>query len=408
LGDKAPISKILCVFVACISNPGVITGLERQNNIIACRIWSIHSCSICIENQVWEEKSDRICYGLRIQQIQISGLKYIAKPLVTRGSGRINMQEKEIHFNSGDIELAGTIALPDTGGPFPGVLLVTGSGPVDRNENAKKLTINTFYEFSRFLAENGIATLRYDKRGVGQSTGDFFETGFFDNVEDALAAVKYMKQQHDFQPDYIFVLGHSEGALIATRLAGTGAEVTGIILLAGSAHTGEDILKWQAIEIAKGMKGFNAWLIKTLHIDIAKSQQKQIDKIKRSKENWYRVQLVQKLNAKWFREFMAYNPSEDMPHVQVPVLAITGSKDIQVDPADLEIMAQLVKAPFEDHLIQDMTHLLRVEKGEASISKYKEEVMRPVEPQLMDIVLKWLKEQADMQNEPHVETSVLE
>ena len=69
------------------------------------------------------------------------------------------MQEKEIHFNSGDIELAGTIALPDTGGPFPGVLLVTGSGQVDRNENAKKLTINTFYEFSRFVERlSGIFT----------------------------------------------------------------------------------------------------------------------------------------------------------------------------------------------------------------------------------------------------------
>jgi pimeloyl-ACP methyl ester carboxylesterase len=75
----------------------------------------------------------------------------------------------------------------------------------------------------------------------------------------------------------------------------------------------------------------------------------------------------------------------------VPVLAITGSKDIQVDPADLDKMAHLVKAPFEAHRIQDMTHMLRIEKDDASISKYKEEIRKPIEPQLLEIVLRWIE-----------------
>ena len=152
------------------------------------------------------------------------------------------------------------------------------------------------------------------------------------------------------------------------------------------------------MEIAKGLKGISGWIIKTFHIDVSKAQKKQIDKIKRSKKDWYRLQLLAKINAKWFREFMDYNPVEDLQRITAPVLAITGSKDIQVDPADLEIMAHLVKAPFEPHLIQNMTHMLRIEERDASISKYKKELKKPVEPQLLEIVLRWVENRIDLKS----------
>jgi pimeloyl-ACP methyl ester carboxylesterase len=301
------------------------------------------------------------------------------------------MKEQEIRFKSGGIEIAGTMALPDSDGPFPCVLLIAGSGQIDRNENNKKFHLNAFYDISHFLAKNGIASLRYDKRGVGQSDGDYWETGFYDNTLDALAALQYLKQQKNIQSKYIFLLGHSEGAFVAIRLAGVGAEAAGIILIAGAAQSGEAVLKWQAIQVTNGFRGINGWLIKVLHINVTKAQQKQIDKIKQSKKDWLRQQLLVKINAKWLREFMAYNPVEDLPLITVPVLAITGSKDIQVDPADLDKMAHLVKAPFEAHRIQDMTHMLRIEKDDASISKYKEEIRKPIEPQLLEIVLRWIE-----------------
>jgi alpha-beta hydrolase superfamily lysophospholipase len=301
------------------------------------------------------------------------------------------MQHRDVSFKSGDIELAGTVAMPDGGGPFPGVLLIPGSGQVDRNENHKRLQLDIFHDISQFLAQNGIASLRYDKRGVGRSQGNHWETGFYDGAQDALAAVNYLKQQASIRPQDTFLLGHSEGAFVASRLAGRGAEVAGIILVAGAAQSGETLLKWQAIQVAKGLKGFNAWLIKLLRIDVLKSQQKAINKIKRSNKDWYRQNLFVKINAKWFREFMAYNPADDMPEITVPVLAVTGSKDIQVDHADVERMAQLLKVPFEGHVIKDMTHLLRVEEGEPSISKYKGELKKPIAPELLDIILHWLK-----------------
>ena len=308
------------------------------------------------------------------------------------------MQEHEIRFKSGEIDLAGTLALPSSNGPFPTVLFITGSGPIDRNENHKKLHLNIFDDISHYLAENGIASLRYDKRGTGDSQGDYWKTGFYDNSQDALAALQYLKLQNNIQKENIFILGHSEGALQAIRLTGGGTEVAGIILLAGGAQSGEAILKWQAIEIAKGLKGINGWLIKILRIDISKAQQKQIDKIKKSKQDYFRSQLVAKINAKWFREFMDYNPAEDLQRITVPVLAINGSKDIQIDSSDLDRMANLIKAPFEPHLIPNMTHLLRIEEGDAAISKYKKELKKPLEPMVLEIVLQWMQRRIDLRS----------
>ncbi|MFC1866322.1 alpha/beta hydrolase [Chloroflexota bacterium] len=301
------------------------------------------------------------------------------------------MKEREIVFQSENNRLSGTVTLPRFGESFPGVLLIPGSGQVDRNENAKKLQINVFREITYFLADNNIATLRYDKRGVGKSEGNFWETGLLDNASDALSALEYFGNYKGIKTDKIFLLGHSEGAIISAKLAVRGVHVAGIILLAGTAQKGEEILKWQAQQVVKGLKGFNSWLIKLFRIDVAKAQQKQIEKIKSSSKDWYRVQFIAKINAKWMREFLAYNPAEDLPKIKVPILAITGSKDIQVNPEDLKKMAELSKTDFEYHKLPNVTHILRKDQGEPSLSTYKEQVNRPMDSEILAIILNWLK-----------------
>src|SRR5579872_2050097 len=124
---------------------------------------------------------------------------------VISSRNELRMQEQDILFRSGAIELAGTMALPGSGGPFPGVLLITGSGQIDRNENGKKYKLNAFDQISRYLAENGIASFRFDKRGVGKSEGDYWTTGFYDRAQDALAALTCIKQHKSIQPENIFL-----------------------------------------------------------------------------------------------------------------------------------------------------------------------------------------------------------
>ena len=298
--------------------------------------------------------------------------------------------EREITFPSGSLQLAGTLRLPDARLPCPAVLLIPGSGQVDRDENAPKARLNALYEIAVTLSEQGIASLRFDKRGVGASQGDYWETGFFDHVTDAGAALTFLQLQSEVRAEKVFLLGHSEGSLIVTRLAATNAPVAGVILLAGPAQNGEQVLVWQSAQVIKGMKGFNKWLIDLFHIDTRKAQQKQLDKLKRSTKNSMRIQLVTKLNAKWFREFMAYDPAEDLPKIQVPVLAITGTKDIQVDPADLERMAGLVRREFEPHLVPDLTHLLRAEPGQPTLSTYKQQIAQPIDSRVLQILSEWL------------------
>ncbi len=301
------------------------------------------------------------------------------------------MPEQEVQFQYEGLTLSGTVALPEGTERFPAIVLITGSGQVDRDENAAKLPINVFKQLAAFMAENGMATLRYDKLGVGASDGNFWETGFYDNAGAAARALDYLRQYPGVDPDKVFLLGHSEGALISTHLAAEGAPAAGIILLSGSAQKGEEILKWQAREIARTMKGFSGWLIRTLKIDVAKSQKKQIEKIKNSKKDSIRVQIFARINAKWMREFLEYDPLKDFEKIKMPVLAITGAKDIQVDPHDLEKLAAAANTDYEYHILPDVTHLLRKQEGLPSISTYKDQVKLPVDREVFSLVLDWLK-----------------
>lgn len=301
------------------------------------------------------------------------------------------MIAKDIYFTSGTVQIAGTIVSPDSDDRFPLVLLIPGSGQIDRDENHKKIRINVFREIANFLAEHNIATLRYDKRGIGASGGNYWETGFHDNISDALAAIEFLKTQDNVQPERIFLLGHSEGAFIATKLAGDEVDVAGIILVSGAKKSGKETLKWQVLQVTRSMKGINRWLIKLLRINVVKSQQKQLDKIEKSIKDYYRVQLITKVNAKWMREFLAYDPAQDLPKIKVPVLAITGSKDIQADPEDLKLMAEIVQAPFEFHIVSDVNHILRKADDDASISSYKKLAKQPIDSRILQLILTWLQ-----------------
>ncbi|PZC45157.1 MAG: hypothetical protein C1O27_002508 [Chloroflexi bacterium] len=306
--------------------------------------------------------------------------------------------ERNVKFTSSDVELIGTLAQPEGGGPFPAVLLLPSSGPIDRNGNHAALHMNAFQLFAEALAEQGIASLRYDKRGVGASRGRYLDAGFHDNVADAQRALLFLRKDTSVQGRPVFLLGHSEGALISTLLAAKGVQIAGVILLAGGARSGEDMLRWQVQQVAKGMRGLNKWVMKVFRTDVVKAQQKRLNRLKQSSENSYGVQLVAKVNARWMREYIVYNPAVDLPKIRVPILAITGGKDIQVDPADLEQMSSLVKTDFESHVVPDVTHMLRPDAEDPpSLSSYNEQVKEPLDPRVVNLVSEWLAKRLSSQ-----------
>ncbi|MGS0765652.1 alpha/beta hydrolase family protein [Syntrophomonas curvata] len=298
----------------------------------------------------------------------------------------------------GNITIRGTLALPEkTTEACPAILFIHGSGPTDRDENANGLKINAFKELSDALVPSGYAALRYDKRGVGESEGDYISAGFWDLVDDARAALDFLKQDPRIDARRIILLGHSEGCIIAPALNARQA-VQGLILLAGIAEPFGEIVARQErrifreFEETKGVKGL---LIRWFGVvkRAQKAQAESMQKLMESQEDVVKMKL-QKINAKWLREHFAYNVVDDLAHVTCPVLAITGDKDLQVLPEHAEIIAELVQGDAECHIIKDMNHLLRIQKEPGSLLSlnkiYKESVKQPVDPDLILLIKNWL------------------
>src|SRR5216683_4017173 len=160
-------------------------------------------------------------------------------------------KEEEIAFPNGKakISLAGTLTLPRGPGPFPAVILLSGSGPHDRDESL--VGHRPFLVLADHLTRKGIAVLRFDKRGIGKSTGDYTDATTADFASDAEAVLAYLKTRKEIDPKKIGLIGHSEGGMIAPMVATRSNDVAWIVLLAGPALKGEDTLLLQSELILK-------------------------------------------------------------------------------------------------------------------------------------------------------------
>ena len=152
------------------------------------------------------------------------------------------MIENDITIDSYDNRLSGTACLPEDNRRFPLVLVVHGSGPVDRDENMKGQQLNVFNTIAHYLAREGIASLRYDKRGCGKSSGDYYAAGHSDLVNDAVSWFDALRQCDFVDTDRIFALGHSEGCIIAPQVSLKRPAVAGLILLCPFVDDMESIL----------------------------------------------------------------------------------------------------------------------------------------------------------------------
>ena len=298
------------------------------------------------------------------------------------------MESIEMNFSSAGSELAGTLLLP-ADSPAPVALLLSGSGPIDRNSNMKRQKLNVMRDVAEHLAAAGIASYRYDKRGVGASEGDFWATGLYDNIADAAAALEALQRRPEIEGDKVIVIGHSEGALIGAELA-TSSQTAGLIMLAGPARPGEAILRWQAEQIAPTIPAPVRAVLRLLRKDVVTMQEKRLAQLRESQEDVIRIQLM-RVNAKWFREFLDFDPARALRRARVPILAITGAKDIQVDPDDVGRMAELVPTEFTGEVLDDVTHLLRRDDAPPGLKTYRKQMKRPVDRRLLEMTSAWIK-----------------
>jgi uncharacterized protein len=299
----------------------------------------------------------------------------------------------------GQFPLAATLTIPEgSNEKYPLVVMVHGSGPTDRDSNAKGMPMNIFKELSEVVATEGFASIRYDKRGVGASKGDFYEAGVQDLIDDAQAVLEFAKNHPNIDEENVILLGHSEGSLL-TPFVNEKVPVDGIILLAGTAEPLAETLTWQREEImndVRSVKGFQGWLLRLLKVDkkITKMNDDLIKALLESDEPVIKYK-GKKINAKWNREHVHFDVSQPLQKVTCPVLAITGTKDVNVKVSHLVKIKTLVQGECETHIIQDMTHLLRKTDVEYSISKImnhnKKSLKNPIDSELKDKISNWLR-----------------
>ena len=256
-------------------------------------------------------------------------------------------REEQISFSNpaAGVSLAGTLTLPKGAGPFPAALLIAGSGPHDRDEALANH--RPFLVLADHLTRNGIAVLRYDKRGIGQSSGSVDKATTLDLAADAQAAIAYLKTRKEIDPSKIALIGHSEGAMIAPLLASQSKDVACVVLLAAPATIGEDTLLHQSELIGRAGGLTDEQLEASLNFDHAA-----YDLVRTETDT---AVLNEKLNglvkgsaldaamppavlepqlrmmeSPWFRFFLDYDPLPNLKALHVPVLALYGQKDLQV------------------------------------------------------------------------------
>ena len=304
------------------------------------------------------------------------------------------------------LRLAGTLTLPKGNGPFPAVVLVAGSGPNTRNEPI--LGHQLFLVLADHLTRQGIAVLRYDKRGTGQSTGDYAKATTMDFADDVQAAMAYLKTRKDIDPRRIGLIGHSEGGLIVPIVAARDPSTAFIVMMAGPGVNGLDILLEQGRLIAKAMGMTDAKIAESSALraqlfDIVRTEKDPaaaevklraafapLAKAQALPDSAVEAQIRQ-INTEWFRAFFDYDPAPTLRQVRRPVLAINGSLDLQVPPAQSlpAIRAALAGNPdAEVDELPGLNHLFQTAKT-GGVGEYAQ-IEETISPLALDTMTRWI------------------
>lgn len=311
------------------------------------------------------------------------------------------MENKEVEF--GEHRLKGTLIHPDptANEKFPAILLIAGSGPIDRDgNNINHGMLNIYNKLAESLSEKNYITLRYDKRGVGKSEGDFVNIGLWDLVNDAKEAFQFLISHPDVDKEKVFVLGHSEGAIIASEIA-KDEDVAGLMLLGGAGESLREAMTYQrkqVVDALKATKGIKGLFIKLLRVvKRVEKQEKLFDlRIERTDVDSFYMK-GQHINAKWFREHYAHDVKETLKQITCPILAITGEKDVQSNPEKVEEIRKYTEAEVEAHIIPKMNHMLRDQEKDYSFLQIRKAYIdvgeKPLSEELLEKLRSWLERQ---------------
>jgi fermentation-respiration switch protein FrsA (DUF1100 family) len=324
---------------------------------------------------------------------------------------------EEVAYTNGDIKLAGTLTIPPGSGPFPAVVLITGSGAQDRDESL--LGHKPFLVIADHLTRHGIAVLRVDDRGVGGSSGKVRDSTSADFAQDALAGVRFLKSHPKIAAGRIGLLGHSEGGVVGPLAASQSMDVAFVVMLAGTGVPGPEILFRQSELIARADgateeaiqrdRVFMQRMFEVLHTEkdpaARQARLKAMGKEAVAKMSEEEIKSAggaeaaaeapaQQMDTAWFRYFIDYDPRPALRKLKVPVLALNGGLDLQVPPSQNlpEIEKALKEAGNKDFTVKELpglNHLFQPAKT-GSPSEYSG-IEITIDPAVLDLITGWIQ-----------------
>jgi pimeloyl-ACP methyl ester carboxylesterase len=332
-------------------------------------------------------------------------------------------REEEVAYqiDKAGIKLAGTLTLPPSQGPFPAVLLISGSGAQDRDETV--FGHRPFLVLADYLTRRGIAVLRVDDRGVGGSTGKDTQPTTKDLANDVLAGVRFLEARKEINPRMIGLIGHSEGGIIAPIVASQSKDIAFIVMMAGTGLPGDEVLYRQSELISRAEGESEAKISKNLKIQhkiftLLKQEsadgaaEKKIralleDSISKLSEEekkqigdpeTYINSLIKQVCSPWMRFFLKFDPRTVLVKVKCPVLAIIGEKDLQVSAQEnLKAIEQALKDGGNKYYtvkeLPGLNHLFQ-ESPTGSPLEYSR-IEETMSPKVLKLVGDWILKQTE-------------
>ena len=330
-----------------------------------------------VKNQGWRRWSKRLGLGALVLVMGYG--------LFSRSSfaSHLPKTQTNISLTTQTGVLQGTLELPEVAQPVPVVLLIAGSGPTDRDGNQGPMRNNALKLVALGLKEQGIASVRYDKRGIAESQSagrEEKDLRFEHYVQDAEAWIAQLQADPRFNA--VFVMGHSEGSLIGMVAAGR-KSTTGFVSLAGVGSPAAEILRTQ-------LKAQSASLAAQAEAPLSQLEQgKPVSDYPKALHSLFRPS-VQPYLISWFR----YHPQQEIAHLQQPLLIVQGDHDLQVTPEDAEKLAQ--GAPEAQKIIlKGMNHVLKSAPLErlANLKTYAQPDV-PLHPELLPALVDFVRQHA--------------
>jgi pimeloyl-ACP methyl ester carboxylesterase len=361
------------------------------------RTFEARKHAITFENPGGPLAADLWTDGPRLMRLAIPsvGLEVVRSDVATvaaRTSSHYRPNDADVTIGGNGFNLAGTLSKPAGAAAatrLPAVVLIPGSGALDRDENAYGIPV--FAQLANALADAGFAVVRYDKRGVGQSGGRHEFATLSDYADDAVAVAKFLEKRKDIDKDRIVLVGHSEGAAVGLLAARRFGKVKAVALIAGPGTKGADLILEQqqrAFETAKTPESERAAKVEL---------QKKVQAAVLTGKGWEDVppDIRKQAESPWFASLLAFDPAPLVAKLDQPLFVIQGALDRQIPPHHAEKLGELAnarkKAPkTEVVIVPGINHLL-VPAKTGDVSEYASLTDRTISPEIASRIAAWIK-----------------